>query len=57
MTSRKAREVSNNKNDVIRESFKIFLNDECKMKAFDCVSDVIADDIKDKVEHKIGLFR
>ena len=57
MTSRKAREVSNKKNDVIRESFKIFLNDECKMKAFDCVSDVIADDIKDKVEHKIGLFR
>ena len=58
MTSRKAREVSNKKIDVIRESFKIFFrNDECKMKALDCVSDVIADDINDKMEHQIGLFR
>ena len=58
MTSRKAREVSNKKIDVIRESLKIiFRNDECKKKALDCVSDVIADDINDKMEQNTGLFR
>ena len=58
MTSRKARGVSNKKIDVIRESLKIiFRNDECKKKALDCVSDVIADDINDKMEQNTGLFR
>ena len=58
MTSRKARGVSNKKIDVIRESLKIiFRNDECKKKALDCVSDVIADDINDKMEQNTGLLR
>ena len=58
MTSRKARGVSNKKIDVIRESLKIiFRNDECKKKALDCVSDVIADDINDKMEQNTGLVR
>ena len=58
MTSRKAREVSNKKIDVIRESLKIFFrNDECKTKAMDCVSDVITDQINDKIEQKTGILR
>ena len=58
MTSRKAREISNKKIDVIRESLKMFFrNDECKMKALDCVSDVISDDINDKIERNTGILR
>ena len=58
MTSRKAREVSNQKIDVIRESLKTFFrNDECKTKAMDCVSDVITDQINDKIEPKTGILR
>ena len=54
MTSRKAREVSNKKIDVIRESLKIFFrNDECKMKAMDCISDVITVQVNDKT----GILR
>ena len=58
MTSRKAREVSNTKIDVIRESLKIFFrNDECKTQAMDCVSDVITDQINDKMEQETGILR
>lgn len=58
MTSRKTREVSNKKIDVIRESLKFFFrNDECKTKAMDCVSDVITDQINDKIEQKTGILR
>ena len=58
MTSRKAREVSNKKIDVIRESLKIFFrNDECKMMAMDCISDVITDQIDNKTEQKTGILR
>ena len=54
MTSRKAREVSNKKIDVIRESLKIFFrNDECKIKALDCVSD----QINHKLQHNTGILR
>ena len=52
------REESNTKLDVIRESLKMFFSDdECKTKALDCVSDVIADDINDKLEQNTGIIR